>query len=143
MPGGEEKENSDPAFLCQSLDSLDGLTLMASLEQEHTGLGRGLVRSLWFDRPVTVWLSREDISLRAQAYAYRCHIVGPTFSQMRDLARAKNPVEEIACAWQLLPEEWTETNETPPAAQALSAGPPELHLDHPLLHGKSVQPAKK
>ena len=138
---GKEKEN--PAFVCQSLTSLDGAALMLSLDREHTGLGRGLVRSLWFDRPITVWLCQGDISLRGQAWAYRCHIVGPGFSQMRALAQARNPMGDIACAWQLLPEEWTQTNETPPSPKGLSAGVPELHLDHPLLHGGDAPAAKK
>lgn len=141
VPGGEDGEN--PAFLCQSLTNLDGAALMLSLDREHTGLGRGLVRSLWFDRPITVWLCQGQLSLRAQAWAYRCHIVGPAFRQMRALAQEQNPMEDIACAWQLLPEEWVQTNQTPPSPQGLSAGPAELHLDHPLLHGAERLTAEK
>ena len=37
-------------------------------------------------------------------------------------------------AWELLAEEWRETGELPPAPEPLPDGPPELHLDHPLLH---------
>ena len=49
VPG--EKPGEMHAFLCQSLTSLDGSTLLLSLDRERTPLGRGLVRSLWFDRP--------------------------------------------------------------------------------------------
>ena len=45
-----------------------------------------------------------------------------------------DPVGDIACAWELLAEEWRETGELPPAPELLPDGPQELHLDHPLLH---------
>lgn len=122
------------AFLCQSLTSLDGSTLLLSLDRERTPLGRGLVRSLWFDRPAAVWLSQDGKTWKTEAWAYRCHIVGPAFTAMRSLAREKNPENEIACAWQLAAEGWTKTEEILPVPEKIPGGPLELHLDHPWLH---------
>ena len=83
VPG--EKPGEIHAFLCQSLTSLDGSTLLLSLDRERTPLGRGLVRSLWFDRPAAVWLSQDGKTWKTEAWAYRCHIVGPAFTAMRSL----------------------------------------------------------
>ena len=132
VPG--EKPGEMHAFLCQSLTSLDGSTLLLSLARERTPLGRGLVRSLWFDRPVAVWLSQDGKTWKTEAWAYRCHIVGPAFTTMRSLAREKNPENEIACAWQLAAEGWTKTEEILPVPEKIPGGPLELHLDHPWLH---------
>lgn len=132
-PGKEKGELH--TFLCPSLASLDGSTLMLSLDQERTELGRGLVRSLWYDLPIAVWLSLDGVTLKAETRAYRCHIVGPNFLKMRSLAQKENPMEEIACAWQLLPETWRETKEKLPAFEIISPRPMEPHLDHPALHG--------
>lgn len=104
------------------------------LPQERTDLGRGLVRGLWFDQPLTLWLCGAGTTLRARAWAYRCHIAGPVFTRLLARAREADPVGDIACAWELLAEEWRETGELPPAPEPLPDGPPELHLDHPLLH---------
>ena len=121
-------------FLCPSLTSLNGVTLVLSLARERTELGRGLVRGLWFDQPLTLWLCGEGATLRARAWAYRCHIAGPVFARLLARAREADPAGDIACAWELLTEDWRETAERPPDPEPLPDGPPELHLDHPLLH---------
>ena len=95
--------------------------------------GEGLVRSLWFDRPVTLWLRRDGHTLRISAWAYRCHIVGPLFSSMLAAARRDNPTGDIACAWQLVPGSWEITSQPPPPALPFPNGTPELHFDNPLL----------
>ena len=132
VPGAAAGERH--AFLCPSLTSLNGVTLALSLPQERTELGRGLVRGLWFDQPLTLWLCGAGTTLRARAWAYRCHSAGPVFTRLLARAREADPVGDIACAWELLAEEWRETGELPPAPELLPDGPPELHLDHPLLH---------
>ena len=88
----------------------------------------------WFDRPAAVWLSQDGKTWKTEAWAYRCHIVGPAFTAMRSLAREKNPENEIACAWQLTAEGWTKTEEILPVPEKIPGGPLELHLDHPWLH---------
>lgn len=45
---------------------------------------------------------------------YRCHIAGPVFTRLLARAREADPVGDIACAWELLAEEWRETGELPP-----------------------------
>lgn len=132
VPGASAGERH--AFLCPSLTSLNGVTLALSLPQERTELGRGLVRGLWFDQPLTLWLCGAGTALRARAWAYRCHIAGPVFTRLLARAREADPAGDIACAWELLTEEWRETGKLPPAPELLPDGPQELHLDHPLLH---------
>lgn len=81
-----------------------------------------------------VWLSQDGKTWKTEAWAYRCHIVGPAFTAMRSLAQEKNPENEIACAWQLAAEGWTKTEEILPVPEKIPGGPLELHLDHPWLH---------
>lgn len=139
VPGAEK--GLYPAFLCPSLISLDGVTLTLSLDRERTDLGRGLVRGIWFDQPLVLWLCRGETVLRAHAWAYRCHIVGPVFTQMLARARREDPAGDIACAWQLLVLDGAEAAERPPDPEILPAGPPEMHLDHPLLHARGPEAA--
>ena len=131
VPG--EKEGGDPVFLCPSLACPDGTSLALSLPEERNGLGQGLVRSLWFDRPVTLWLHRDGHTLRISAWAYRCHIVGPLFSRMLAAARRDCPTGDIACAWQLVPDSWEITSQAPPSPLPFPDGAPDLHFDNPLL----------
>lgn len=132
-----EEPNVTHTFLCQSLTSLDGSTLVLSLDRERTPLGRGLVRGLWFDRPFTVWICQDDEIWQAEAWAYRCHIVGPLFAKMRSLAQEENPENEIACAWQLAVGIWEKAKDSPPVPERIPEGIPDLHLDHPWLHGET------
>lgn len=126
-------EGECPTFLCPSLTSLDGITLALSLDHERSDLSRGLVRGLWFDQPLTLWLCGGGEVLRANVWAYRCHIVGPVLTGMLALARRQDPTGDIACAWQLVVQDWEMTDQCPPRPQPLPDGPPELHFDNPLL----------
>ena len=89
VPGAAAGERH--AFLCPSLTSLNGVTLALSLPQERTELGRGLVRGLWFDQPLTLWLCGAGTTLRARAWAYRCHIAGPVFTRLLARANRRTP----------------------------------------------------
>lgn len=44
------------SFSCPVVTSQNSSTLLLGLAQERTAAGRALVRALWFDQPVTLWL---------------------------------------------------------------------------------------
>ena len=121
----------ETVFACPSLTSLNGETLVLAVEDEHTPAGRTLVGALWFGRPLTLWLSTPEGTYRAGLRAYRCHIVGPVFSVMLARRREEDPEGDLASAWELTAEDWTETEELPPEPEPQSSPfGPELHLDN-------------
>ena len=91
VPGASAGERH--AFLCPSLTSLNGVTLALSLPQERTELGRGLVRGLWFDQPLTLWLcgagtTQEKITVKppAQVKKYGTNHRRQTFAALLRLS---------------------------------------------------------
>jgi hypothetical protein len=128
-----------PVWLCPQLTlSPSGKqTFLLPIENEHTDLGRGLIRSLWFDEPVTLWIAGKENTFCLTACGYRCHIAGPVFSAVY---RALTPavMTDIAAVWELAVSQIDDITGkgTLPTAVPLPPyeGEPELHLDCPSLH---------
>ncbi|MDD2496359.1 MAG: hypothetical protein PHE29_14370 [Tissierellia bacterium] len=122
------------AFSCESLQSINGITLILGIEQERTDAGRGMVRGLWYNKQVVVWMNNGLNKLRIVTYPYRCHIVGPVFSKVYDETKKNNPKAEVSVVWELVVKECTETDACPPEPiLQIPEGEYEYHLDHPSL----------
>jgi hypothetical protein len=127
--------NREPAaFSCNSLQTLNGVTLILGIEHERTDAGRGMVRGLWSEKPIVIWTKIGAKTYRIMAKPYRCHIVGPVFSKVLERTRLENPLNDISAVWELLVDNYRETTETPPAPiLQIPEGEPEYHLDHPFF----------
>ncbi len=120
------------AFQSQSLQSINNKTLVIGIEQERTDAGRGMVRGLWHDKPVIVWLCSGRKTLRLVALPYKCHIVGPVFSRIYNEVKLENLYAEVSVVWELLVEDFKITDECPPEPVIqVQDGEYEYHLDHP------------
>ena len=109
------------SFSCPVVTSQNGSTLLLGLTQERTAAGRALVRALWFDQPVTLWLPYGTGWIQLTARAWKCHITGPVFRELLEQARRRDPAADLAVVWELLP-----------TAQSSSSQPPRP-VDCPLL----------
>lgn len=129
------KEGGDYPCAAAALVCRPDSALTLALEQEHSELGRGLVRSLWFSKPLTLYVKDEMGTLKLTLRPWRCHIAGVLFAEVLQSARAKDPEADPTAVWELYPEDAVETNQPFPTALPLhSTGEPEHHLDHPSLH---------
>lgn len=127
-------KNGKSAFSCDTLQTLNGISLIFGIEHERSDSGRGLVRGLWSEEPIVIWTKKEDKSYRILAKPYRCHIVGPVFSKVLKKTRLENPLSDISAVWELLVEDYRETTEMPPEpVLQIFEGEPEFHLDHPFF----------
>ena len=118
------------SFSCPVVTSQNGSTLLLGLTQERTAAGRALVRALWFDQPVSLWLPDESDWVQLTARAWKCHITGGLFRQALDRFRDVQPGGDLSVVWELLPVKWEETQEEPPVpvSQALLSEA-ETHLE--------------
>ena len=91
----QDLEGSLP-FSCPVVTSQNGSTLLLGLTQERTAAGRALVRALWFDQPVTLWLPGKTDWLQLTARAWKCHITGPVFRELLEQARRRDPAAALA-----------------------------------------------
>lgn len=114
------------SFSCPVVASQNGATLLLGLAQERTAAGRALVRALWFDQPVTLWLPYGTGWIQLTARAWKCHITGPVFRELLEQARRRDPAADLAVVWELLP-----------TAQSFSSQPPQP-VDCPLLREAEI-----
>lgn len=130
-----EQGGHTSSFCCTCLETLDGITLVLGIEQERTAAGRGMVRGLWFEKEVVIWMSDHQNTYRIITNPYRCHIVGPTFTKIFEKARTADPRAEVSAVWELIVSSVEKTDLKPPvpAAQQVD-GEVEYHLDNPCLH---------
>ena len=126
------KDGGSYSFLPDGLCwSADGETLLLPLESERTEAGRGLIRAMWSGGEVALWAG----GWRCQLRPYRCHIVGPVFTQCYLRAKSEDPSAEVAAVWELRADCVQAAEALAPAPLPLHRrGAQELHLDHPSLH---------
>ncbi|HWQ77674.1 MAG TPA: hypothetical protein VN381_02600 [Anaerovoracaceae bacterium] len=90
----------------KSLTTLDGKTLILSEELEKTLSNKNLVRSIWFDKRVSVYISNGPVAYEVRASVNRCFIIGGQFVEMLTRARKEyGPDADITDAWELIPRE--------------------------------------
>jgi hypothetical protein len=88
-----------------SITSLNGVTIVLSEQLETSRSNRNLVRSVWYDKPVTILALNASSAFEIRAEAYRCLAVGDIYSLMLTRTRALcGPDADIAAAWELIPK---------------------------------------
>jgi hypothetical protein len=88
-----------------TIDTLDGRTIILSEELEKSSGSKNLVRSIWFDKPVTIFAQKGVIHYEVHTKVNRCLIVGKIFDEMLKRARQIGGSDaDIAAAWELIPE---------------------------------------
>lgn len=117
------------AFSCPVVTSQNGSTLLLGLAQERTAAGRALVRALWFDQPVTLWLPGKTDWLQLTARAWKCHITGPVFRELLEQARLRDPAADLAVVWELLLTEQSSCSQPPQPEDCPLLREAEIHLE--------------
>lgn len=117
------------AFLCPVVASQNGSTLLLGLAQERTAAGRALVRALWFDQPVSLWLPGEADWIQLTARAWKCHITGPVFRELLEQARLRDPAADLAVVWELLPTAQSSSSQPPQPVDCPLLREAEIHLE--------------
>lgn len=115
----------------ETLFSPDGKILWLSERLEKSPGTKALVRSIWNDLPVTVYVSCGGAAFQLRARVYRCLIVGDVFDEMLVRERERyGPNADIAAAWELIPEACREVSEGLLAAEQRARNPHyDCHLD--------------
>lgn len=117
------------SFSCPVVVSQNGATLLLGLAQERTAAGRALVRALWFDQPVTLWLPGKADWLQLTARAWKCHITGPVFRELLEQARRRDPAADLAVVWELLPTAQSSSSQPPQPVDCPLLREAEIHLE--------------
>jgi hypothetical protein len=88
-----------------SVASLNGVTIVLSERLETSRTSKNLVRSVWYDKPVTLLALNASSAFEIRAETYRCLAVGDIYSVMLTRARALyGAAADIAAAWELMPK---------------------------------------
>ena len=124
----QDLESSLP-FSCPVVTSQNGSTLLLGLTQERTAAGRALVRALWFDQPVTLWLPYGTGWIQLTARAWKCHITGPVFRELLEQARRRDPAADLAVVWELLPTAQSSSSQPPRPVDCPLLREAEIHLE--------------
>ncbi len=67
---------------------------------------KNLVRSIWFNKPIAINVTKGPISYQIKGKPYKCLITGPIFKQFLLKARERRgPDADIAAVWIIIPEE--------------------------------------
>ncbi|WP_294455655.1 hypothetical protein [uncultured Allofournierella sp.] len=117
------------SFSCPVVTSQNGSTLLLGLTQERTAAGRALVRALWFDQPVTLWLPYGTGWIQLTARAWKCHITGPVFRELLEQARRRDPAADLAVVWELLPTAQSSSSQPPRPVDCPLLREAEIHLE--------------
>ena len=117
------------SFSCPVVASQNGATLLLGLAQERTAAGRALVRALWFDQPVTLWLPSKTDWLQLTARVWKCHITGPVFRELLEQARRRNPAADLAVIWELIPTAQSSCSQPPQPVNCPLLREEEVHLE--------------
>lgn len=117
------------SFSCPVVTSQNSSTLLLGLAQERTAAGRALVRALWFDQPVTLWLPYGTGWTQLTAWAWKCHITGPVFRELLEQARRRDPAADLAVVWELLPTAQSSSSQPPRPVDCPLLREAEIHLE--------------
>lgn len=87
-----------------ALDDLGRLVHLELLETSTTH--RNLLRSIWFERPVSVTLTHQDGRVLVVAgRAYKAHVSGPLFSAYYQQVRSSLGDADLAAVWLIEPQQ--------------------------------------
>jgi hypothetical protein len=108
---------------------------------EDSDSGHYLVRSIWFDRPVAVNVTKGDKSWQVKGRTYKCLIVGPLLKEFLLRERAqRGPDADLNAVWLIEPTEIRDES-LEARRQALEARRPLFgrHLDRASIVAESRQ----
>jgi hypothetical protein len=89
-----------------SLTAIDDETIAFNEGDDTYRSNKNLVRSIWFDKPVTVNVTKGVVSYQIKGKPYKCLITGSIFKQFLIRARERRgPNADIASVWLIKPEE--------------------------------------
>jgi hypothetical protein len=112
------------------LTSLNGVTLVLCERLETSRSNKNLVRSIWYDGPVTILLLNAARAFEIRAETYRCLAVGGIFDAVLARVRATNgPDADIAVVWELIPKTCRDVSDDALVAEHRSLHPYDGHLD--------------
>ncbi|TAK35332.1 MAG: pyridoxamine 5'-phosphate oxidase family protein [Chloroflexota bacterium] len=120
-----------------SLTVLDDGYIAYSEGSDSSQTNKNMVRSIWFDKPVSVTVINARKAYQIKGKPYKCLINGPIFRQFLLRARERGgPAADIQSVWLIAPEEVRA--ETPGARRSEEAeNRPYLnrHLDRDAVKG--------
>jgi hypothetical protein len=124
-------ENGAPRSVPSPFLRLDEKGRLVHLELLETSTThRNLLRSIWFDRPVSITLSGWDGRvLVATGRPHKAHISGPLFSDCYREVRDRLGDADLAAVWLIEPEEIRDESYQIRKVQEEALHPFHLHLD--------------
>ncbi|SRR6266568_7892790 len=109
-------------------DSTGRLVHLELLETSTTH--RNLLRSIWFDKPVSITLSgRNGQVLVIAGRPHKAHVSGPLFSNYYGEVRSKLDDADLAAVWLIEPEQISDETYAVRKAREEALHPFHLHLD--------------
>lgn len=113
-------------------DATNEIHLLEFLESSTTG--KNLVRSIWFDRPLSIALRGADgREIQIKGRAVRLHHSGPLFQQ--HYTRLLERDIDLAGVWVIAPESVSDQHPEHRRAEEAAAHPGFIHLDRILKTG--------
>jgi hypothetical protein len=123
-----------------SLTTIDDENIAFSEGDDLNKSNKNLVRSIWFDKQVTINITKGGTSYEIKGKPYKGLITGPIFKQFLVKTRERGgPDSDIAAVWIIKPE--TVTNESPSFRRAaIEAKKPfnNSHLDRERIINREV-----
>jgi hypothetical protein len=100
-------EDGSPHVVAKgSLTTLDEETIVFNEGLDTYQSNKNLVRSIWFNKPIAINVTKGSISYQIKGKPYKCLITGPVFKQFLVKARERRgPEADIAAVWIITPEE--------------------------------------
>lgn len=104
------------------------LTLLELIESSHTN--RNLVRSIWYDRPVSILLKGGgNRAYQIKGVAVKVHVSGPLFQKHYSALRARLGDVDLAGVWVIRPDEVIDQSWTVRQEEERAKRPALTHLD--------------
>ena len=111
-----------------ALDAAGRLVHLELLETSTTH--RNLLRSIWFERPVSVTLTHRDGRvLVISGRAYKAHVSGPLFSAHYRQVRSQLGDADLAAVWLIEPQQVRDETYRHPKVREEELHPFHRHLD--------------
>jgi hypothetical protein len=124
-------ENGTPRTVPSPFLELDDQGRLVHLELlETSATHRNLLRSTWFDLPVSITLAGADGSVLSIAgRPHKAHISGPLFSDYYRRVREQLGDADLAAVWLIRPEQATDETYAHQKTREERLHPFHLHLD--------------
>ena len=104
---GTADENGVPHVVRKgSLTLLDDGNVAYGEALDSSQTNKNMVRSIWFDKTVSITVIKGDVSYQIKGRPYKCVITGPLFHEFLLRARRrKGPDADVQSVWIITPDE--------------------------------------